>query len=153
MIYCYNNFANWILPLINQNSKLYKASKLYLYHKPVYRTTKYTARQGRSYGGHVGHCRNLTSLYEYFFWFMSKARYSCFWSPQSKFLATPNTALMLPVKHIWNRYQSYPSQAQAIVSMKKMANMWISASNVKMKSYCDVTTFSSLIFLFFAFFA
>ena len=128
MIYCYNNFANWNLPLINRNSKLYKALKLYICYKTLYRTTKCTARQGRRQGGHVGHCRSMMSLYEYFFGFMSKARYLCFWSPQSKFLATPNTAPILSVKHIWNRYQSQPSQAQAIESMQKLANMWLSAS-------------------------
>jgi len=44
----------------------------------------------------------MTSRYEYFFKFVSKARYRHFWSPRSKCLATP--LLCLSVKHVWNHY-------------------------------------------------
>jgi len=35
------------------------------------------------------YCSKITSLHELLFKFMSKVRCPCFWSPQSKFLATP----------------------------------------------------------------
>ena len=50
-------------------------------------------------------------------------------SEVSMFFITPvkmsgyTTALSLFIKHIWNRYYRQPSLAQAIVSMKKKANI------------------------------
>ena len=38
------------------------------------------------------------------------------------------TALSFSAKRIWNRYHRLPSLAQAIVSVKKMAIRWLSAS-------------------------
>jgi len=60
--------------------KFYKALKLYLCYKSLYRTARYPVEQGRKQGGqgNVGHCSKMTSLCEYFFKFMSKARRPCF---------------------------------------------------------------------------
>jgi len=60
-------------------TKFYKSSKLYLCYESLQNNKVYTVRQGRSQGGHVGHCSKMTLLYEYFLKFLSKARYLGFW--------------------------------------------------------------------------
>ena len=71
-------------------------------HWPV-QNNKVHCKTGSSQGGHVGHCSKMTSLYEYFFKSITKARHPrIFITPikMSGYTITPS----LSAKHFWNRY-------------------------------------------------
>jgi len=80
-----------------------------------YKTTSYSVRQGRSQEGHVSHFSKMTSLCEYFFKFMSKARRPCLWSVITP-IKISGYAHLKPLPQV-------PSLAQAIISTKKRANI------------------------------